>query len=90
VQGLTAAQIYDERKYMINQQMANDIERNVAARVSANYAAPLPVNEEIGDARKGKYVTALGFAGTKPSRASGVLRSKIPSSVEAQTLEPPG
>jgi len=72
---------------MVDQQMADVGERNVAARASTNNFAPAAVNEKIGDARKGEYVAALGFAATQPRRASGKPGSQIPSNVEAQALK---
>jgi len=90
VQRLTAAQVYHERKHLVDQEMTDSLQTNAAARVAAAYLAPGPVNEEIGDIGKGKYVTALGLTGTKPCRASCEPRSQIPSCVETEALKAAG
>jgi hypothetical protein len=90
MQRFASTQIYDEREYLVDQQVADGGKGAVAARVSTNYFASGLINEKISDIRKGKYVTATGLAGTKPCRASCKPRSQIPSRIEAQALKAPG
>jgi hypothetical protein len=90
VQRLASAQIYDERKYLVDQQVADGGQRTVAARISTNYFASGLVDQKISDLGKRKYVTATGFAGTKPRRASCKPRSQKPSRVNALAFKTPG
>ena len=54
------------------------------------YLTPGAVHDKVGNIGKGKYVTALGFARTKPCRASCEPRSQIPSSTEPEALKAAG
>ncbi len=90
MQGLATTEIYDKREYLIDEQMANDVERKVTAAVSTVYLAAALVNEKIGDARKREHVATLGFSEAKPGRAPGKARFRVPSSIQLHALEAPG
>jgi hypothetical protein len=86
----TSAQVYYQRKHPIDQEMSDGLEAVVAVCVAADYLTPGAVHDKVGNIGKGKYVTALGFARTKPCRASCEPRSQIPSSTEPEALKAAG
>lgn len=89
MQGVTAAQVYYQRKHLVDQEMTNGLRTNVAARVAADYLAPGVVNDKVGDISKGKYVAARGLTASKPGPATWEPRMPVPSGIEAQALKAP-
>ena len=76
-----------ERKHLVNQEMTNGLEANVAARVAADYLASGAVNDKVGDVSKGEYVATLGLAAAQPSPAAWKPRTQVPSGIEADALK---
>ena len=83
MQRLTPAQVYHQRKHLIDQKMADCLQADAGARVAANYLAPGVVNYKVGDISKGEYVTVGSLAATKPRLATRRSRMPEPSRMEA-------
>ncbi len=81
------AQVYDQRKHLVDQEMADSLDRGVATGIATDYLASGAVNDEVGDIGEGKYVTIRGLAVAKPNPAAWRPRTQIPSGIEADALK---
>jgi hypothetical protein len=86
VQGLPAAQVYNQREHLVYKEMTDGLQTNVAARVAADYLASGAVNDKVGYVSKGKYVTSRSLAAAEPNPAAWKPRTQVPSGIEAEAL----
>ena len=89
MQRFTAAQVYNQREHLVDQEVADGLQTNVAARIAADYLAPGVVNDKVGDSGKRKYVATRYLAAAKPSPATWRPRTQVPSGIEADGLKTP-
>jgi hypothetical protein len=83
------AQVYNQRKHLVYQEMADGLQTNVGARVAAGYLTPGAVDDKVGDISKGEYVAVRVLAVTKPRPATRRSRTQVPSGIEADALKAP-
>lgn len=83
------AQVYNQRKHLVYQEMADGLQTYVVAGVAAVYLASGTVNDKVGDISKRYYVAAGGLAVTKPGLTTSRSRSQVPSGIETDALKAP-
>lgn len=81
------AQVYYQRKHLVDQKMADGLHTDVVASVAAGYPAPGAVDDKVGDIGERYYVAASGLAVTKPRPAARRSRTEVPSGIETDALK---
>lgn len=87
MEGVTPAQVYNQRKHLVYQEMADGLQTYVVAGVAAVNLASGTVNDKVGDISKRYYVTAGGLAVTKPGLTTSRSRSQVPLGIETDALK---
>jgi hypothetical protein len=89
VQGVTPAQVYNQREHLVYKEMTDGLQTDVAARVAADYLASGAVNDKVGEISKGKDITTRSLAAAEPNPAAWKPRTQVPSGIEADALKAP-
>ena len=89
VQGVTPAQVYNQREHLVYKEMTDGLQTSVDARVAADYLASGAVNDKVGEISKGKDITTRSLAAAEPNPAAWKPRTQVPSGIEAEALRAP-